>query len=104
MHGVLQVALAEIGVTYSTIPVQTWRKFLGVKKTSEGDFKIPTKEAIKKYVDIPDKIESNVTGNLRATPFDVTDSLGIAIGSLKKLGFENLDFSDLKIQENIDIV
>lgn len=104
LHGAVQVALAEIGVTYMTMPVQTWRKHLGVKKDSEGDYKNPTKLEVEKYVQLPVEIKSNITKSVRALPNDLVDSLGIALGSLKKWGIDSYDFSDIEFQSDIGVV
>src|SRR5215469_5449028 len=95
LHGALQVALAEIGVKYSTILPQTWRSQLGIKPVvgvnskgkKERDFKTPTKNYIdSKISNVPQSVKSNVTGNLRQTPSDLYDALAISLGFLNKLG------------------
>lgn len=102
LHGVLQVALAEIGVKYKNILSQTWRKQLGIKKNSEGDFKIPTKLKVEEYVTLPETIISNITGHERTLPNDVTDALAISLGFLTKINVTNFNFKNLKFQERID--
>lgn len=104
LHGAVQVALAEIGVTYMTMPVQTWRKHLGVKKDSTGDYKQPTKVQVEKFVTLPAEVKSNITGSTRALPNDLVDSLGIALGTLKKWGISNFDFSKIEFQSDIGVV
>lgn len=104
LHGAVQVALAEIGVTYMTMPVQTWRKHLGVKKDSQGDYKNPTKIQVEKFVSLPSEITSNITGSTRAMPNDLVDSLGIALGSLKKWGINKFDFSKIEFQSDLGVV
>lgn len=104
LHGAVQVALAEIGIKYMPMPVQTWRKHLGVKKDSSGDYKKPTQIEVEKFISLPKEIKSNITGSMRTLPNDLADSLGIAIGTLKKWGITNLDFSKIKFQENINIL
>lgn len=104
LHGAVQVALAEIGVSYMTIPVQTWRKHLGVKKDSSGDYKTPTKIEVEKYVALPTEIVSNITGSTRTMPNDLVDSLGIALGALKKWGINNYDFSKIEFQSDIGVL
>jgi Holliday junction resolvasome RuvABC endonuclease subunit len=106
MHGALQVSLSEIGVKYQTMPVQTWRKILGIKPTvtfdgsgkKSRDFKEPTKQEVLKYVSIPEQITSNITQNTRTTPSDLYDSLAIALGFLKGINIKSFDFSKLEIQ------
>lgn len=104
LHGAVQVALSEIGVTYMTMPVQTWRKHLGVKKDSTGDYKKPTQTEIEKLVTLPTEIKSNITGSMRTLPNDLVDSLGIAIGSLKKWGITKFDFSNIEFQADIGVI
>lgn len=101
MHGAVQVALAEIGVTYMTMPVQTWRKHLGVRKDSTGDYKNPTKIEVEKFVKLPEEIMSNITRSMRSLPNDLVDAIGISLGTLKKWGITNIDFSNMKVQEDI---
>ena len=104
IHGTIQVALAEIGVSYMPMPVQTWRKHLGIKKDSTGDYKEPTKKAIEKLVTLPDNVKSNITGSMRQLPNDLTDALGIAVGSLRKWGITNLDFSKIEFQPDVSVI
>jgi hypothetical protein len=103
LHGAVQVALSEIGITYMSMPVQTWRKHLGVKKDATGDYKEPTKIEIQKLVQLPTEIKSNITGSMRALPSDIVDALGIAVGSLKKWGITSMDFSKIKFQEDVHV-
>lgn len=104
ISGVIQVALNEIGVSHMTMPVQTWRKHLGIKKDSTGDYKEPTKKAIEKLVTLPTQIQSNITGSMRQLPNDLTDALGISVGSLKKWGIINFDFSKIVFQPDVDVL
>lgn len=104
MHGAVQVALAEIGVTYMTMPVQTWRKHLGVKKDASGDYKAPTKVEVEKLITLPAEIKSNITGSTRTMPNDLVDALGIALGTLKKWNISNFDFSKIEFQSDIGVV
>ena len=103
MHGAVQVALAEIGIKYMSMPVQTWRKHLGIKKDIDGDYKKPTHIIVEKYTVLPKEIKSNITGGIRSLPNDLTDALGIAMGSIKKWGIVNWDFSKIKFQEDVRI-
>lgn len=104
LHGAVQVALSEIGVTYMTMPVQTWRKHLGVKKDADGDYKQPTKIEVEKVVTLPVEIKSNITGSMRALPNDLVDAIGIALGTLKKWGISNIDFSNIVFQDDVGAV
>jgi hypothetical protein len=62
------------------ITPQTWRKHCGLKKAKTENWKEVTEAHFRAIYDIPDKIESNVTGKLRKTPSDYFDALGICIG------------------------
>lgn len=62
------------------ITPQTWRKHCGLKKAKTEDWKQVTEAHFRALYDIPEKIESNVTGNLRTTPSDYFDALGMCIG------------------------
>lgn len=108
LHGALQVALAEIDVKYMTISPQTWRSQLGikVKKSADGskDYKTPTADYIKQFVNIPDKIMSNITNVERNTPDDLTDALAICMGALTKYGIKHFDFKDMTIQEDFTVM
>lgn len=103
MHGAVQVALAEMGTKYSTIPPQTWRKQLGIKKDASGDFKKPTRDKIAQFVKLPDEIKSNITGNMRKTPNDLTDAIAVGLGALTKLGIRHFDFNSMQVQEPIEL-
>lgn len=87
MQGAVLVACTKLELDHDQITPQTWRKNCGIKK-GKGSGNAVWKEPTKKYFDakmeIPEKIESNITGNLRTTPYDVYDSLGIAEGWFKK--------------------
>lgn len=104
LHGVLQVALAEIGIKYRNIPVQTWRKHLGIKKDPEGDFKLPVKRKLEEYVKLPATVPSNITKMHRAFPDDISDAMGIGLGFLMKLGIKNFNLKDIKFQEEIGLL
>jgi Holliday junction resolvasome RuvABC endonuclease subunit len=101
LHGALQVSLAEIGVKYKTILPQTWRKALEIKKLN-GDFKEPTREAVAKYITLPEQITSNITGTSRNTPHDLTDAIAISMAFLTRLNITKWNFKNIAIQESID--
>ena len=101
MHGAVQVALAEVGLKYMPMPVQTWRKHLGVKKDIDGDYKKPTHIAVEKFVLLPKEIKSNITGTMRTLPNDLSDAIGIAMGTLKKWGIVNWDLSKIVFQGDL---
>ncbi len=62
------------------ITPQTWRKQCGLKKKKTENWKEVTKAHFRSLYDLPEKIESNITGNMRTTPSDYYDALGICIG------------------------
>jgi hypothetical protein len=70
------------------ITPQTWRKHCGLKKAKTENWKQVTEAHFRALYDIPEKIESNVTGNLRTTPSDYFDALGICIGWHKMKGLD----------------
>lgn len=88
MQGAIKSAAFENGVKVDSILPQTWRSQLGIKKdpTYKGDkaWKIPTKEKVLEYMDVPEHVISNITGNQRRTPFDLYDAVCIALGWLTK--------------------
>lgn len=69
---------------YSVYP-QTWRSILGIKKDTKATgtkmWKEPTKKLVNKRFpkQIPEKLVSNVTGKERPTPYDLFDSICIAL-------------------------
>ena len=73
---------------FEDITPQTWRKHCGLKKAKTENWKEVTEAHFRALYDIPEKIESNVTGNLRTTPSDYFDALGICIGWHKMNGLE----------------
>jgi len=99
MIGAIKVAAKENGVKIDSILPQTWRSQVGVKPvvtlTSAGkkkrDYKAPCKDImVKAFKNIPENIVSNITNKKRATPSDLYDSMGVAVGWLKKNGYTNL--------------
>ena len=70
------------------ITPQTWRKHCGLKKAKTENWKQVTEAYFRALYEIPEKIESNVTGNLRKVPSDYFDALGICIGWHKMKGLE----------------
>jgi len=91
MMGVIKVAANENGVKVDSILPQSWRKLLGIKKEND-DWKIPTKKKILEYAPhIPEESVSNITNNLRRTPFDVYDAIAVGIGWLDRTGFSKID-------------
>ena len=82
--------VAALNLTPEDITPQTWRKQCGITKEKGQEWKKDkvVEKHFRALYDIPEKIESNVTGNLRATPSDYFDALGICIGWHKKNGLE----------------
>lgn len=74
------ILAASQGLIIEDITPQTWRKQCGLKKPKGGDWKKIVEVHFRALYDIPEKIESNITGNLRTTPSDYFDALGICIG------------------------
>jgi hypothetical protein len=106
MAGVVKVALAEIGVTFSDMTPQQWRKLVGVKPTNingKKDYKKPTQAVVNTFVQVPTEIPSNITGNMRTTPSDLFDSIALGIGWLKKFEINTMDFKGMQFQESINI-
>lgn len=109
MQGVIKCAAEENGVNVTTMPVQTWRSILGIKPDKSTDkngktvkdYKTPTKNKIKEYVDIPDKVVSNITNSERKTPSDIYDALAISLAWLEKNNFRKPTFNEININPHI---
>lgn len=110
LHGALQVALSEVGVTYNNILPQTWRSELGIKpivtynnkNKKTRDYKTPTENYVNsKISNIPSTVTSNMTNKARKTPNDLYDSIAIGMGFLHKLGITNWDTSNVEIQPDV---
>lgn len=106
IHGVVALALKEIGVKYNKIEVSTWRKQLGVKPDitfdAKGkkvrDYKLPTKKVVEKYVQLPEKICNNITGVMRGCPSDLVDSIAQGLAFLQLINIRHFNFKEVKIQ------
>lgn len=111
MIGAIKVAAKENGVKIDSILPQTWRSQTGVKpivtpnpKTGKNkrDYKTPCKDIMKDlFKNIPDTMVSNITNKNRATPSDLYDSMGVAIGWLKKNGYTNLVYNKCEYNTHI---
>ncbi len=103
MQGSIKAAAWENGVKVTSILPQTWRSQLKIKKNEDKDFKEPTKQYMLTRVTIPEESVSNITGQARKTPSDLYDAMGIAMGWLTKLGFDNtkIVFTDMKFNDHI---
>jgi hypothetical protein len=90
LQGAIKGALYEHEIIVDSIPPQTWRSKLGIKKDkAKNDYKGPTKTYINSVLtNIPDKVTSNITGKERSTPSDFYDSIGVMAGWLTKLGIK----------------
>ena len=112
MMGVIKCAGNENGVKVSSILPQSWRKILGIKpiitKNSKGknerDFKTPTKDYVEKLIPVPQQVKSNITNNLRQTPSDLYDAVAISLAWLNKLGFANVNTSNVTINSHIGAI
>ena len=130
MIGVVCLAAAdeEPPLDFLKVSAQAWRKLLEIKPDQtpmldkagkpvlnkrgapkmSKDYKSPVARFVKTYLDIPDKFESNITGNERQTPNDVTDVLGMAIAVLKSRGITkftakpNWNTAHLCVKELVD--
>lgn len=99
----LSAADEDPALDFTKVSAQAWRKLLDVKpdvtehptlKDGRGkakkikDFKTPVARYVNEIIPVPKEFISNITGNARQTPDDVTDVLGMAIGVLKSRGFK----------------
>ena len=101
MMGVIKAAANENGIKVDSILPQSWRKILGIKKEGD-DWKVPTKKKVLETVpNIPEESVSNVTNNTRRTPFDLYDAVAIGMAWLNKMGFPNLDTSQVEFNPHI---
>jgi Holliday junction resolvasome RuvABC endonuclease subunit len=104
MIGVVCLAAADEdpALDFKKVSAQAWRKLLDVKpdvtehpteKDRWGkpkkikDYKTPVARYVNGILKVPTEFTSNITGNTRQTPDDVTDVLGMAIGVLRSRGF-----------------
>lgn len=76
---------------YLEIGPTTWRSVLSIKPNKDAsgkrDYKTPTADLIKKSIQVPDTIASNIhKDKQRKTPHDVTDVLAIALAVAKHHG------------------
>lgn len=92
LQGAVMTAAEARTMETDQITPQTWRKHCGIKpvKTAKKkrDYKKPTEDYFRAKWQLPEKIESNVTGNMRATPSDYFDALGVCEGYCRGLGLE----------------
>ena len=102
MQGSIKAAAWDNGVKVTSILPQTWRKHLGIKKNSLGDFKEPTKQKVLTYANVPEESISNISKQSRKTPSDVYDALAIGMGWLIKIGFteDKFKFNTMKFNDH----
>ena len=105
MQGSIKAAAWSNGVKVNSIAPQSWRSQLGLKKTKDAkgntDWKTPTRDYVNKLVKIPDEVLSNITGNLRQTPSDIFDAIGVGLGWLKKFGITKVAFKDIEVNKHV---
>ena len=98
LQGAVMSVCEELGLKLDQITPQTWRKNCGIKavKNSKGkrDYKQPTEAYFRAKMDIPEKIESNITGNLRTVPSDYFDALGVCEGYCREIGIKEIEFGN----------
>lgn len=103
--GCVKLAAKETGVQIDSIVPQTWRSQTGIKPVitnGKRDYKTPCIALMKKlFKNFPDESISNITKKSRATPNDLADSLGVALGWLKKHGYNNIDYSACEFNKHI---
>lgn len=112
LTGVVKVAANENGIKVSSILPQSWRSILGIKAkiTTDAkgkkskDFKTPVKEYVDKLMQVPADIRSNITKNLRATPHDLYDSVGIALAWVTRLGFKNIKTDNVQFNTHVGVI
>lgn len=112
MQGSIKTAAQSNGVKVTSMLPQSWRSILRIKPNvapgkngkNVRDYKLPTKECVLTYMSVPDKVTSNITGNLRTTPSDVYDSLAIALAWLKKFGIQHIHAKKVVFDGHIGVV
>lgn len=96
MQGAIKCAAQENNVKVTNMAVQTWRSVLGIKVnktvnskgTAVKDYKEPTKLKVQEFLDVPERVISNITNKERSTPSDLYDATAIAIAWLTKNNFK----------------
>lgn len=104
MCGAIKAFAWEHGLNVDSIVPQSWRSVLKIKKNEKGDYKEPTIKKIDEMVEVPKEVVSNITGNLRKTPNDIYDAIGIGYGWLGKLGISNISFSKMDYNKHIGVI
>lgn len=109
--GCVKLAGQECGIKVSSLPPQSWRAQVGIKPVTKlingknkRDYKTPCIDKMKTlFKNFPEQSISNITKKNRATPSDLADSLGVAIGWLYKNGYKNVDFSKCEFNSHIGV-
>jgi hypothetical protein len=101
MIGAIKSCAWDVGVKVGSILPQSWRSTLKIKKDDKG-YKIPTKDKILQYVQVPDKSVSNITRKERTTPFDLYDALGVGMAWLMRLNLK-VGFNDIEFNRHISL-
>jgi Holliday junction resolvasome RuvABC endonuclease subunit len=75
-----------------------WRKVLDIKadkSSGSRDYKGPTKQAVEKFLNMsfPATVISNMTGNSRAFPNDISDVVAIGLAISLESGYKHIDYS-----------
>jgi len=105
MCGAIKAFAHENGLDVDSLPPQSWRSQLGIKKDkSNNDWKGPTKLKVLEVTDVPEKSISNITGNERTTPSDMYDAIAIGWGWLGKLGFSKITFNGMEFNKHLGVI
>ena len=104
MQGAIKASAWDNGVKVVSIPPQSWRSTLKIKKNVMGDYKTPTKDRVLEYVAVPEEVTSNLTGNSRKTPSDVYDAIAIGLAWLQRFGMKTIETSNTKFNSHIGAV
>lgn len=104
MQGAIKASAWDNGVKVVSIPPQSWRATLKIKKNSEGDYKSPTKSKVLEYADVPEEVVSNLTHKMRKTPSDVYDAMAIAIAWLERFGIKDLHTQSVQFNTHVGAI
>lgn len=93
INALLNMAAEEATVHYQEMGPSAWRGILGIKPVSvngKRDYKTPTANIVKKSIELPETIQSNVNRKDRLLPHDITDVLAIALAVAKHHGVKDV--------------
>lgn len=90
LQGAVMAACSGMKIETDEITPQTWRSQCGLKRPrkSKITWKEITETHFRAVYDVPEKIESNVTGKLRTVPSDYFDALGICEGWYRQKNYK----------------